>query len=163
MSEVNVPRFFFDYFDGRQFYPAEVGDGIDLPDAEAAYLEAFQAAVEVWGEALREGRNPILDCFRVRGQDGIVVLELPFVEVLESSRGGARRPPPLALRNYDPRRAHEQVERGRRIMQEQQNRVDRLKAQQRDTSEAERTLDTFANVVVIMEEVLRSVDAMRRY
>jgi hypothetical protein len=157
-----VPRFFFDYFDGKQLYEAEADDALDLPDADAAYLEAFRAAIEVWGEALRDRRNPILDCFKVRDRNGVVILELPFAEVLESSRGGARRPLPVRLRNCDPRRVHDQVERGRRIVEEQRARIDRLKALRRDTGEAERTLDTFNNVLGSFEDILTSVQAIRR-
>jgi hypothetical protein len=51
-------------------------------------LEAFRAATDMWGEALRERRNPTLDYFRIRDRTGGVVLELPFTEVLESTREG---------------------------------------------------------------------------
>ena len=88
---VTIPLFFFDYFDGQQLHEAEVG--VELRDADAAYLEAFKAATEIWGEALRERRNPYSDAFRIRDRTGAVVLELPFAEVLESSRGHRLRAP----------------------------------------------------------------------
>jgi hypothetical protein len=97
---VTIPLFFFDYFDGQQLHEAE--DGVELRDADAAYLEAFKAASEIWGEALRGRRNPEFDAFRIRDTTGVVVLELPFAEVLESTRGPTRTlrrnaadPPPL--------------------------------------------------------------------
>jgi len=154
-----MPLYFFDYFDGNQLHEAQGADGLDLPDAEAAFLEAFKAATEIWGEALRERRNPVLDYFQVRDHTGVVVLELPFAEVLESSRGRWQRPP-VQLSNY--RRAHDQIERGRKIVEEQRDRLERLKARRHDTIMAERTLDTFTSVLVTYEGILNSVQAIRR-
>ena len=83
---------FFDYFDGQQLHESE--DGLELRDVDAAYLEAFKAATEIWGEALRARRNPHADAFSIRDGTGIVVLELPFAEILESSRGRRLRSRP---------------------------------------------------------------------
>jgi hypothetical protein len=125
-------------------------------------LEAFKAATEIWGEAVRERRNPMLDYFKIRDQNNVLILELPFAEVLESSRGGSRRLPPLRLRNDEVQRAHNQLEKGRKIVADQRDRVARLKALQRDTTVAERTLDNFTNVMTSFEKVLSSVQAIRR-
>jgi hypothetical protein len=83
--EAKIPQFFFDYFDGRLLEEDQYG--LEFPDVDAAYLEAFRAATDIWGEALRERRNPTLDYFRIRDRTGVVVLELPFTEVLESTGG----------------------------------------------------------------------------
>ena len=91
-GRVTIPLFFFDYFDGQQLHEAE--DGVELCDADAAYLEAFKAATEIWGEALQGRRNPRSDAFKIRDRTGVVVLELPFAEVLESSRGRRLRGAP---------------------------------------------------------------------
>jgi hypothetical protein len=66
--EVTIPLFFFDYFDGQQLHEAE--DGIELRDADAAYLEAFKAATDIWGEAA--SRAPQSPFRRVQdpGSDG---------------------------------------------------------------------------------------------
>jgi hypothetical protein len=47
-------------------------------------------------------------------------------------------------------------------VEEQRARIDRLKALRRDTGEAERTLDTFNNVLGSFEDILTSVQAIRR-
>lgn len=61
-------------------------DGIEFVDVDAAYLDAFKAATDMWCEALREQRNPYYDYFQIRDQAGAVVLELPFAEILESTK-----------------------------------------------------------------------------
>jgi hypothetical protein len=124
-------------------------------------LEAYKAATEIWGEAVRERRNPMLDYFRIRDRNGKVVLELPFSEVLESGSGGLRPLPPVQLRDDAAQRVHRQLERGRRIVADQRDRLARLKALRRDTTEAERTLDNFTNVLTSFEKVLSSVHALR--
>ena len=162
MLEVHIPRFFFDYFDGSELHEAEADDGLELSDANAAFLEAFKAATEVWSEAVRARRNPMFDYFRIRDRNGVVILELPFSEVLESGRGGRPILPPVRLRSDEAQRVHRQLERGRKIVADQRDRVARLKALQRDTAVAERTLDNFTNVLTIFEKVLSSVQALQR-
>jgi hypothetical protein len=125
-------------------------------------LEAFKAATEIWGEAVRERRNPSLDYFKIRDQNGVLIFELPFAEVLESSRGGSRRLPSRRLRNDEVQRAYNQLEKARKIVADQRDRVARLKALHRDTAVAQRTLDNFTNVVTSFENVLSSVYAIRR-
>jgi hypothetical protein len=82
-----------------------------LPDVETAYLEAFQAATEMWIEALAEVRNPSRERFEIRDASGRVVLELPFSEILQSGKG-ARRPAPTfaALRKAADRTHSLQIE-----------------------------------------------------
>ena len=63
---------------------------MELPDVETAYLEAHQAATEMWIEALGERRNPNRQRFEIRDTRGEVLLVLPFSEIAET---GARRPP----------------------------------------------------------------------
>jgi hypothetical protein len=154
-----MARYFFDYFNGEALDQDQ--DGLELPDAEAAFLEAFKAATEMWGESVRERRNPIFDYFQIRDQSGVVVLELPFAEVLESSRGRRQRPP-VRLDKSEALRAHDRVERGRKLVEDQRDRLERLKARRSDTTEAERTLDTFTSVLVTFESILNSVQAIRR-
>jgi hypothetical protein len=73
-----------------------------------------------------------------------------------------RRVPLPRLKNDDVQRAHTQLEKGRKIVADQRDRVARLKALHRDTTVAERTLDNFSNVVTSFEHVLSSVQAIRR-
>jgi hypothetical protein len=55
--------------------------GIDLPDAEAAYLEGCAAALEISYEMLRNRRDPSRHAFEITDAEGRVVFELPFAEV----------------------------------------------------------------------------------
>ena len=64
--------------------------GTDLPNAEAAYLEACEAALEMSFEMLRERTDPNRHTFEVTDEEGHVVFEIPFAEV---TRPAERRPP----------------------------------------------------------------------
>lgn len=66
-------------------------DGLEFPDLDTAYLEAFQAATEMWIEALAEVRNPSRERFEIRDGTGRIVLVLPFSEIIETGRGVRRR------------------------------------------------------------------------
>ncbi len=88
--EAPIPRFFFDHQGEHGLEPDEVG--LELPDLDTAYLEAFRAATEVWIEALREVRNPGRERFEIRDAGGQLLLVLPFSEIIERGKG-ARRPP----------------------------------------------------------------------
>jgi hypothetical protein len=79
-----LPYFFFDYFDGQRLDEDDLG--VELPDVETAHREAIQAAIEIWADALREPRNPSRDYFRIRDNNGNVLLELPFAELAEGIR-----------------------------------------------------------------------------
>jgi len=128
-------------------------------------LEAFKAATEIWGEALRGRRNPDSDAFRIRDTTGVVVLELPFAEVLESARGRRLRPPPARSRhstNQAIEIATQSVRKGRRIVADQQNRVGSLKLQGRDSRDAERTLGLFAQSLAIFEDHLKMLRTTQR-
>ena len=48
--EAPIPRFYFDHSGPHGLDRDEVG--LELPDLDTAYLEAFQAATEMWIEAL---------------------------------------------------------------------------------------------------------------
>ena len=64
--------------------------GTDLPNAEAAYLEACEAALEMSYEMLRQRRDPSNYAFDITDAEGHVIFELPFAEV---TRPADRRPP----------------------------------------------------------------------
>ncbi len=76
---------------GRELSPDEFG--VDLPDLDAAYLEAFQAAQAMWGELLAERSDPMLRSFEIADAAGRVLLVLPFREVLERARKPTGRIP----------------------------------------------------------------------
>jgi len=102
-----MPRFFFHFRAGADSLSLDQ-DGVSLPDIEAAYLEAFQAAKDISQEWIKEGKNPRLCAFEVVNAAGDLVLDLPFSEALDYQAG--RRPAHLskALRTA--------MERGNRMM-----------------------------------------------
>ena len=87
-----MPHFYFDLCtpDGCE-HDAE---GLSFGSLDTAYLSASQAAIDMSIDMLRERKDPSRHRFEVRGEDGQVVLELPFTEVLHS--GGGAKPPPTA-------------------------------------------------------------------
>ena len=89
--EAPIPRFYFDHSGPHGLDRDEVG--LELPDLDTAYLEAFRAATEMWIEALGEVRNPSRERFEIRDAGGQLLLVLPFSEIIESGKG-ARHPPP---------------------------------------------------------------------
>lgn len=64
--------------------------GTELPNAEAAYLQACETALEISYEMLRERQDPSRHAFEVTDEQGQVVFEIPFAEV---TRPADRRPP----------------------------------------------------------------------
>lgn len=60
--------------------------GLELPDLDVAYLEAFQAAQGMWSELLTERSDPLLRSFEIADASGRVLLTLPFREVLDRAR-----------------------------------------------------------------------------
>ena len=64
--------------------------GLEFPDVEAAYLEAFQAAHDMQHELIARGQNPRAYAFEVVNAEDELVFDLPFSEVLDRQAG--RRP-----------------------------------------------------------------------
>jgi hypothetical protein len=64
--------------------------GTELPNAEAAYLEACETALEMSFEMLRKRRDPSRSAFEVTDDEGRTVFEIPFAEV---TRPAERIPP----------------------------------------------------------------------
>jgi hypothetical protein len=76
-----MTQFYFDYRDHDGH--SEIDDtGVDLLDLEAAYLEAYHAAIDLWAEARHAGRNLSRDQFLIRDENGRILVELPFAEAL---------------------------------------------------------------------------------
>lgn len=76
--------FFHLYVDGRLELIDEEGGSHESLDN--AYLQAFDSAKELWAVLLRARRDPRHYSFRIANAKGDVLLELPFVEVLEACR-----------------------------------------------------------------------------
>ena len=89
-----MPRFFFNFREAMRFEPDE--EGLELPDLDAAYLEAFETAKEMWGEAIRGMRNPSRQQFEIGDADGNTLLIVPFREVMESLKG-VPKPHPMEM------------------------------------------------------------------
>ena len=77
-----MSRFFFDFRQDGARVPDN--QGIEFPDVEQAYLEAFRAAQEMWSELLKVRQDPRRCKFEVRNEDGIILFMFPFQEVMDS-------------------------------------------------------------------------------
>ena len=88
-----MPLFFFHLRDSAGCV-SEDPEGLEFPDAEAAYLDAYQAARDMAQECLKKGRSPRGYVFEVVTASGEPVFELPFSESLDDQAG--RRPAHLS-------------------------------------------------------------------
>jgi hypothetical protein len=80
-----MPRYFFHFHDGNVLDHDE--NGLEMPDLDAAYLEAFEAAKEMWIEAIRTMHNPSRERFEIADDNGTTLLAVPLNEVMESLKG----------------------------------------------------------------------------
>jgi hypothetical protein len=116
-----MPHYFFDFRQAGVFTPDTLG--MEFPAPEDAYLEAFSAAQEMWGELLKERRDPHRCRFEIRNASGQVLFEIPFQEVIDCCTD--RRAIPLHrtfenlthTSNYAKRVSDEFVEELRRLRQ----------------------------------------------
>jgi hypothetical protein len=81
-------RYYFDFRQDAQLTHDNLG--CEFPSIEDAYLEAFNAAREIWVELLRQRRDPRHCSFEVHDGAGSLLFVLPFWEVLESCRNYPR-------------------------------------------------------------------------
>ena len=86
-----MPQFFFNFRDEHGL--DRDGEGLDLPDLDAAYMEAFEAAKEMWVEAIRDMRNPMRQSFEIVDADDNVLIVVPFGEVIASLKGAPDQHP----------------------------------------------------------------------
>jgi hypothetical protein len=80
-----MPLFFFDYSDDDGGFDPDP-EGIEFPNIEAAYLDAYHSAIEMWAEARHQGQDISGHRFIISDTDRRVLLELPFAEALGSRR-----------------------------------------------------------------------------
>lgn len=90
-----MPRFHFNLRTGAGLEPDE--DGLVFGSLEAAYLDAWRAACLLWGEMLGKRQDPTVCCFEITDEEGQLLTELHFTEVLEAARGRSPAPPPQVL------------------------------------------------------------------
>jgi hypothetical protein len=74
-----MARYFFHLIAADETSKDELG--IELPNAEAAYLQACETALELSFEMLRERRDPSRHAFEVTDAEGRVLFDIPFAEV----------------------------------------------------------------------------------
>jgi hypothetical protein len=86
-----MPQFFFNIRDEDGLDRDQ--EGLDLPDLDAAYIEAFEAAKEMWIEAIRDMRNPMRQSFEVADAAGNTLIVVPFGEVIASLKGVPNKHP----------------------------------------------------------------------
>ena len=86
-----MPQFFFNFRDEDGLNRDR--EGLELPDLDAAYMEAFEAAKEMWIEAIRDMRNPMRQSFEVVDADGNILIIVPFGEVIASLKGAPNKHP----------------------------------------------------------------------
>ena len=87
-----MPRFHFNLRDNGALVLDE--EGAEHDTVEAAYLEAFASAHEMWITRLRQRSNPLGCAFEITDAAGKLLVTLPFAEVLESFEGAPALPPP---------------------------------------------------------------------
>ena len=89
-----MAHFFFHLVSPGHYDKDDIGS--DLPDVEAAYLEAHQAAIEMIPEMLNDRRDPGQFQFEITDAEDRFLMELPFSEVMRpkvrSARPGGIRP-----------------------------------------------------------------------
>lgn len=87
-----MPRFHFDFRHGDDLSADTTG--VLLGSVEEAYLEAVKGAHGIWGELLKERRDPRRCAFEVRTNEGLELFVLPLTELLDSCVD--RQPEPRA-------------------------------------------------------------------
>lgn len=75
-----MPRFFFHIRDGES---VEDPDGMFLPDARTARLEAIRSARDIMAEDVRRGRLSLSSSIEVTDENGEPILAVPFREVVD--------------------------------------------------------------------------------
>lgn len=86
-----MPLYHFHFHDGTTRQDDEIG--LELPDVEAAYLQAVAAARDMGGHLMGgEGLNPALCGFEITTPDGIHLFSVAFTELLDGGKPIAPAP-----------------------------------------------------------------------
>lgn len=85
--------FYFDFC--RRTEVTEDDCGLDFRDTESAYLASYEAAIGMWGDLLRERKDPRRCAFRVRDAQGAVLFYFHFQEALDCCRENGRPCSPM--------------------------------------------------------------------
>ena len=90
-----MPMFFFHLRAPGTFERDE--EGLQCPDFETAYLEAYRAIPDLTAEFIRQGRDPMDLAFEITDADDQLLFEMPFTELVRGEPK-APRPHPEALK-----------------------------------------------------------------
>jgi hypothetical protein len=74
-----MARYFFHLISPDESAKDEIGT--ELPNAEAAYLQACETALELSVEMMRDRTDPSRHAFEVTDAEGHAIFDIPFVEV----------------------------------------------------------------------------------
>jgi hypothetical protein len=99
-----MPHYYFHIASPNEFTSDEIG--VECRDVEAAYLDAFQGALEISIEMLRQRQNPFVYRFEICNKDGELLLDLPFSEILAP----AARPAPTSQLYQSLQRHHQRAQ-----------------------------------------------------
>ncbi|HUO91636.1 MAG TPA: hypothetical protein VMU22_01885 [Rhizomicrobium sp.] len=84
-----MPRYFFDFRQGRQCSPD--CDGNEFASVDQAYDEAYKAAEEMWGDLIGRQIDPRRCAFEVRDGERTLLFVLSFLDVLDGCDEGRPR------------------------------------------------------------------------
>lgn len=93
-----MPKFFFHYREDNDYSTDE--QGIEFESVEDAYLNAYEGAVDMWGELLKERRDPRRSAFEVTNDKGQLLFVFPFTEALDVCRNPSRIKNPFGTRSF---------------------------------------------------------------
>ncbi|GJE46595.1 DUF6894 family protein [Methylobacterium soli] len=85
-------------------------DGLEIVNLETAYLNACRAIPDMAADMIRRGQQPMRFAFEIADAGGLVLMEVPFSEVLDKDR----RPRQPAQAAWG-RKAREEIARTERL------------------------------------------------
>src|SRR5215475_13846133 len=99
-----MPRFFFNLSSQGNFSPDETGT--EFSSLEAAYFDTCDAILDMAIEKLRARQNPAEDVFEIGDEQGNVLMEVPFSEVLSPGAATNRSRSLESVRIFESCRHH---------------------------------------------------------
>lgn len=134
--------------------------GVACPDVERAYLEACRALPDLAAEILRARKDPMRFAFEIENEDRVLLLTVPFCELLS-----ARQRPPVRPIGDRARDAEEyrrkRLREGDARIRRQREIVAMLHARELDTTLARQTLDAFEKTHSLMSARFDEQQAVR--